>query len=103
MSQGDLFAQESKQPAAQRHSETSRAAAASLRNVASMEKRVLRILELRGRDGATDAELEEWTGLGGSPVRPRRVNLVHAGLVRDSGGKRKTKSGRSATVWVATA
>ena len=33
---------------------------------------------------------------------PRRWELVNAGLVRDSGMRRKTRSRRNAAVWIAT-
>jgi hypothetical protein len=35
----------------------------------------------------------------GSTQRPRRVELVRAGLVVDSGLRRRTFAGRSAVVW----
>lgn len=50
-------------------------------------------------NGWTDDELAEATGMNPSTLRPRRIELVNAGLVEDSGEKRPTRSGRRATVW----
>jgi hypothetical protein len=44
----------------------------------------------------------ELTGIPPSTYRPRRVECVEFGLVRDSGLTRPTKSGRAAVVWIAT-
>ena len=52
------------------------------------------------RAGAkTDEEICRATGLRGSSVRPRRLELVQEGLVEDSGQVRPTHSGRDAIVW----
>jgi hypothetical protein len=48
----------------------------------------------------TDEEITTRTGLAPNSVRPRRVELVARGLVKDSGMRRPTVSGRQATVWV---
>lgn len=37
-----------------------------------------------------------------STERPRRVELVKGGWIRDSGKTRKTHSGSEATVWIVT-
>ena len=88
---------------------TSQAAAASLRgHVGRLEAVVLDAIRAAGERGATDAEVEQATGLGGSTVRPRRVWLRAHGYVRqalDDDGevvKRPTQSGRAAVVWIAT-
>lgn len=88
-------------PPYQRHSETSRAAAASQAGSRANIGRetVLEFLRGRGEQGATDDEIQGWTGLSESTERPRRVELVRAGLVVDAGEKRKTSRGRLATVW----
>lgn len=87
----------------QKHSATSAAAAREARpNAGTLRAIVLGELERRGPRGATDDELQDALGMNPSTQRPRRVELVERGLVRDSGDTRKTKSGRSATVWVAT-
>lgn len=56
-----------------------------------------------GHQGATDEEVQRGLGMNPSTQRPRRVELVEAGLVVDSGARRETASGREAVVWVATA
>lgn len=59
-----------------------------------------RVLEaIRQAGGATDEEVVDATGLAGNTVRPRRGELEAMGLVRDSGLRRATRSGRSAIVW----
>jgi hypothetical protein len=54
-----------------------------------------------GAGGITDEALSFDLGLSGSSVRPRRGELVKAGLVYDSGMTRQTASGRLATAWCA--
>ena len=81
----------------QRGSDTSEEAARSVRpHRERMADTVLAAISLRAM---TDEELVEMTGLSPSTVRPRRVELVEAGLVRDSGERRPTRSGRKAVVW----
>lgn len=48
---------------------------------------------------STDHELFEAIAAGENTVRPRRRGLVLSELVEDSGERRKTPSGCSATVW----
>lgn len=50
-------------------------------------------------EGMTDDEIQSCLDMNPSTVRPRRVELVRDGLVEDSGKRRKTRSGRLATVW----
>lgn len=47
----------------------------------------------------TDEEISELTGLQGNSVRPRRGELVNAGLIVPSGFK-LTRSGRKAVSWI---
>ncbi len=83
----------------QKHSDTSREAARlATPNAGTYRRMVLEALR-DATEGLTDLELQERTGLEGSTERPRRIELVTAGVVRDSGTKRKTPSGRAATVW----
>jgi hypothetical protein len=61
-------------------------------------------IQSRGQRGATDEELIEAVmayGYAMNTIRPRRVELVRAGVVADSGRTRATGSGRDAIVWVA--
>ena len=89
----------------QPHSDTSRAAAASQprADLAARQRQVLAAIAVgwaSGRPGMTDEEITTRTGLAPNSVRPRRVELVARGLVKDSGMRRPTVSGRQATVWV---
>ena len=87
-------------PPFQRHSETSRAAAAAIYGKTGSSRRaVYDWLRSRGELGGTDEEICAWTGLSSSTVRPRRVELVRDGLVVESDARRRTQSGRWATVW----
>ena len=58
-------------------------------------------IKRRSDFGATDEEIQRGTGMNPSTQRPRRVELVDAGLIRDSGRTRMTSSRRAAVVWVA--
>jgi hypothetical protein len=99
MGQPDLF--DDPAPPYQRHSRTSKAAAAAIIPKATkLQTQVLDELKRRGSMGATDQELQKALGMLLQTELPRRVELVRAGLVKDSGRKRKTTSGRGAVVWV---
>lgn len=83
--------------------DTSTAAAEAIRpSVGTMRARVLEVLTAMATfgDGHTDDELETITGFSHQSVSARRRELVLDGLVVDSGERRKTRSGRSAKVWV---
>lgn len=85
-------------PPAQHHSLTSIAAAASIIGGAARSRR--RVYELLfSYGGLTDEEIQEALRMNPSTERPRRIELVELLLVRDSGLRRKTRSGRSAVVW----
>jgi hypothetical protein len=106
VSQGDLFAPRSRYaaPAApfQKHSDTSVEAAERIAPKApSLRERVYAFIRF-SVDGRTNEEIESGCGMPGNTVRPRVVELVKAGRVRDSGATRETRSGRQAVVWVAT-
>lgn len=88
---------------AQRHSDTSVAAADSMRLPASgLRLAVFSALLEAGDDGLTDEEIQNLLAMNPSTERPRRIELCEAGLVRDSGLRRLTSSNRSAVVWIAT-
>jgi hypothetical protein len=98
----DLFAALDRPPAV-RGSATSQAAADSIAPLTGrLLLQVLAAFEAAGEAGLTDEEGMERTKLGGSTYRPRRVSLVEAGKVRDSGKTRPTLSGRRASVWIKT-
>lgn len=82
-----------------RGSKTSKKAAGAIQaSSAALRVQVLAYLLVR-EDGATDQEMQQALGMKPSTQRPRRVELVQMGLVRDSGRTRDTESGREATVW----
>lgn len=63
--------------------------------------RIFAAIRGQGTEGFTDEEGSQATWIGPSTYRPRRIELVRAGLIRDSGETRATASGRSAVVWIA--
>ena len=60
---------------------------------------VLAAFQTYGEHGLTDCDAEAVTGLRHQTLSARRRELVVAGLLYDSGLRRKTNSGRSAAVW----
>jgi len=86
----------------QRHSRTSREAAESIEPKTGTKRAiVLAFLRGRGPAGATDDEMQRDIPMGPNTQRPRRLELVAARLVRDSGRERDTAGGDAAVVWVA--
>ena len=81
----------------QSHSETSKAAAEVAKSTALSMR--LEVYCFIGRGSATDEEIQIGLRMNPSTQRPRRIELVNQGKVRDSGQKRSTRSGRWATVW----
>jgi hypothetical protein len=78
-------------PGAVRHDarDTSRAAALAVESMTGKgRKRVYELLKGKGADGATDPEMQNELGMSGNTQRPRRIELVAAGLVEDSGRRR---------------
>lgn len=81
---------------------TSLAAARSVTpHLERLEAVVLDAIRAAGPAGACDHELERVTGLIHQTASARRRSLVLRGLVRDSGLRRRTASGRLAVAWVA--
>jgi len=79
------------------NSATSREAAVSMREkTPSLRARVLEALTICGP--MTDEELSEWFQMSGNTIRPRRIELVKVGAVKEYGTK-KTRSGRNAVIW----
>jgi hypothetical protein len=71
------------------HPDTSRAAARGVTpRTGTQRRRVLDYISGRGDEGATDAELQDALHLNGNSERPRRIELVEAGLIVDSGRRR---------------
>lgn len=82
-------------------SDTSRAAAASVEpRRGRLQAVVLATLVGSAMTGLTDEQGIRITGLSPSTYRPRRIELVEAGRVVDSGKRRRTVSGRWAVVWI---
>ena len=85
---------------AQGHSATSRQAAAEIEpSSGTLRGYVLAYLRGTGETGATDEEMQTALNMNPSTQRPRRIELVNAGLAHASHVTRRTRSGRSATVW----
>ena len=81
---------------------TSCEAAASVFNVAGRQRALLiAYYRARGPAGATDDEAQQALDMPGNTQRPRRRELQRAGLVRDSGRRQRTRSGRPAVIWIA--
>lgn len=81
------------------HPATSHAAAASVAPITGQQRQAVFEAIAAAAYGLTDEEGITATGISASAYRPRRVELVGAGVVKDSGQTRKTVSGRSAIVW----
>jgi hypothetical protein len=84
-------------PPAQAHSATSVEAALTIRPVFGRQRRLL--LKVLAEFGAmSDEGLQNTTGLPGSSERPRRVELMRLGLVRQC-GEGTTLTGRRCALW----
>jgi len=88
-------------PPHQRHSDTSRMAAASVAPIFSGVR--LQVLRAISKHPMTDEQGQGIVGMTGNSYRPCRVTLMDAGLIEDTGSRRKTISGRTAVVWGITA
>jgi hypothetical protein len=80
---------------------TSRAAATAIVPIAAKQRQAVLDALRASWDGLTDEQIGEAVGIGGSSSRPRRIELVKAGLVIDSGRTRPTRAGRQAVIWEA--
>lgn len=86
----------------QRHSATSKAAAIGIEPKAGTKRaKVLEYLRSCSAQGATDEEMQQCIPMSPNTQRPRRVELLAAKLIKDSGRTRKTVGGDDAVVWVA--
>lgn len=68
-------------------------------SASTLRKAVLNCIRIHGAAGMTDEEIQDALDMEGSTERPRRRELQIAGAIVDSGCTRKTRSGRSATIW----
>jgi predicted ArsR family transcriptional regulator len=83
---------------AQAHSPTSVAAAKSQKPKKTEIDREKILVALAKHGPLTDEEIVERTGLGANTARPRRVELVRAGLVV-AVGEGRTAGGHRASTW----
>lgn len=82
-------------------SPTSKAAAEEIAaSAGTLRALVLQCLKQRGP--LTDEEIQQACEMAANTERPRRIELVKAGLVVNSGGTKLTQSGRKAVLWRAT-
>ena len=82
---------------------TSHQAAVSMREKAqALRIQVQNLIDREQFQGMTDDEIKIETGLVSNTEIPRRNELMNAGLVHDSGLRRKTAQGRQAIVWTST-
>lgn len=89
-------------PPAQRDSVTSQQAAAQIEpSAGTLRAHVLAYVRTCGEIGATDEEMQIALEMNPSTQRPRRVELEKLNLIRRIAFTRPTKSGRSATIFVA--
>ena len=79
-------------------SATSKAAALSVApRTGTQRRRVLDAIAASG--GLTDEEIQARLAMNPSTQRPRRVELVEGGWIKDSGARRPSSSGRESIVW----
>jgi predicted ArsR family transcriptional regulator len=84
-----------------RGSDTSRDAAESMRpHVSEIEQDILHFLKIH--QDATCDQIEDYMGIKHQTASARLKGLADKGLIRDSGARRPTRSGRAARVYVAT-
>jgi hypothetical protein len=77
---------------------TSRMAAEQIKpHTPKLRSLVLGYIQANGP--CTDEEIQRGLNMEGSTQRPRRVELLRASLIEDSGEKGTTSSGRLATKW----
>lgn len=86
----------------QPHSAPSRSAAEAKRPTAKGDRERILALLTGKLGGLTDEEIARTLGMNPSTARPRRIELVGRGQVRDSGTKRPGASGCAMAVWEAT-
>lgn len=67
----------------------------------NQRSRVFDVIRDAGAEGLTDEQGQVLTGIKVQSYTPRRRELAVAGLIRDTGERRKTASGCDAAVWVA--
>lgn len=81
---------------------TNRNGAVNSSTTAVLREHIYNFINRSGNAGVTDEEISINFDLAGDTARPRRNELVQANLVANSGVRRHTTSGRTATVWKST-
>jgi DNA-binding IclR family transcriptional regulator len=66
-----------------------------------LQRLALHAISEAGKRGLTSQELAERTGVDFAASQPRTSELRRLGLIRDSGQRRKNRSGKQAIVWIA--
>lgn len=90
-----------KAPPRVRGSATSKAAAERAAPRAGTKRaQVLDYIRSCSAQGATDDEMQSCVPMSPNTQRPRRVELVRGGFIKDSGRTRPTSGGDQAVVWV---
>jgi hypothetical protein len=65
----------------------------------TQRRRVLDAIASASSGGLTDEQLQTRLGMSGDSERPRRVELVEGGWIKDSGLRRPSGSGQDSIVW----
>lgn len=91
-------------PVGRNHPATSYQAADAIAPVTGkLQRAVYAFAVERGDFGFTDAEMyDRFPDQPENNLRPRRIELVAANWLKDSGRRRPNQRGRSCVVWVAT-
>lgn len=89
-------------PRAHKGIDTSEAAAKSLAPSSAVQKKILHLIVQNGGWGKTYDEIVRALAMEKPTVAGRLNDLHTAGLIKDSGVRRETRSGRKARVYVAT-
>ena len=76
---------------------TSQGAAISATTAPEMRRRVLEVIRTRGP--VCDDEIAVVLGVDSNSIRPRRLELLRLGAIREDDRRRRTRSGRSAIGW----
>lgn len=76
---------------------TSKAAALAVAPRTGTQRR--RVLDAIATRPSTDEEIQAALRMSGNTERPRRVELVEGGWIRDSGARRPSLSGQESIVW----
>lgn len=91
------------EPLSPRGVDTSKAAAQSVRKTApAMRAKVLAYIKSQGGNGSTTDQAEVALGMSHQTCSARVHELAKLGAIEDSGVRRKTRSGRTARVYVVT-